>query len=1266
MKPRRCGRRSDTGDDRAMDDYGKRAMGDNGKRAMDDNGKVLPLDEREAGLGERKRLEELKEKSAGATGGAPNALPTREENLGRFRVLETIGEGGMGRVLKVLDPRDGHIYAAKIHFEPTHDRTIFLNYRREYGTLKRLRHPYIVRAFEFGIFDHRPFFVMEYVNGIPVAEYLADKAPTPGRLRDRLAINFALQIAEALEYIHHHSLIHRDLKPDNILVTPDARIKLIDFGIAQETAAQAQPTDRALAGTYAYSPPEQFSGVPMDHRSDLYSFGVVLYLMITNAMPFHARHNLGYVVKHAVEPPAPPERAYPGIPPRLRDMILRLLEKRPIERPADAREVCITLQGLLQKKAPDLWRSRRLEEKTVHDRLPANLYEPAFVGRERERIQIEGAVTLLEAGAGGVLLLVGEEGLGKARLMDEALGPFRARGVPVISARCIPDPSKAHQGVAEVVDAIMEDLDDARLELVQTMLKDHLPVLARAFPSISRLLPPDEEGGDANDAHLEFFFLQEGLKAFFEAIPSRPTIIALKDLHWADAATRALIQAVCTAPPNPMSAPILWVGSVDSNPLDDTHPLHAWVHRPPPIVQVTHLAPLADDDAETLLRSMLGTPNQRPPLRDILLHIGGGNPLRLAEALRALVERGRLTLEAGADPIRRWRATTDPASAQELGEITLDQLMIERLRLLPPQAINIVEHMAILDQPCSFDWLHFVTRLSEESLLDLLEDLLARRIITEHVGRRRSVFSLFHHRIVDIIRGHMSESRRRNLHRAVAEALSLTPDRPEESSAELAGLHYYLGGYHERAFPLLLKAAESKQKLDLHDLALIRLQQALECTEHAHEGAEARRTEIKLRMGESYSKLGAYTKAHTFLLDAATLAREEGAQALEADAWMALTDLYARQGEYTRSAKHCRKALALFQATGDRANVIRALLILGCNSFLVGKYQRSHAFTSKALKKAEALQDKALQSASQRGLAELALIDARLQDAHRLLRASLDPSGTPQARLLSRQVKCCDVLRLLGNLAHARRDIVRIVHGLDRLGDPKELIDALLIEASIALDIQDEGAARQSIERIRKLLNSFHHPIIVIRLNLLEAEVEILHGRARTVVDKLKETAGMARRRHYPALEAGAERLLGMAYMRDGRLKAAKGQAESARMRAAGIGHKLLELETRLLAAEIAVVRGRRNVALDALEGLIPGLEKAGLRLHTLRASILAGWLYAGQDRGEEAEKMRARSARLMEAIRRPLTRDDRLLFDRRPEIKRLKVIMRERSDSGS
>ncbi|MER7585396.1 protein kinase [Kitasatospora sp. NPDC097691] len=267
---------------------------------------------------------------------------------GRYELVEMLGVGGMATVWRAVDRVLGRQVAVKVLNGGLADDPRFAErFGREAQHAAMLVHPRIAMVFDSGVDEGTPFIVMELVSGRSLAAVLAQQPALPVER----AVGIAAAVCEALAVAHAAGLVHRDIKPGNIMITDDGGVKVVDFGIARAASSDNLTRTASVLGTAAYLSPEQATASALDGRTDLYAVGCVLTEMLTGTAPFTAETPVAIAFKHVNEQPLPPSARRPGLPPALDAVVLRLLAKAPAGRPADASaaraELLATVPGLV-------------------------------------------------------------------------------------------------------------------------------------------------------------------------------------------------------------------------------------------------------------------------------------------------------------------------------------------------------------------------------------------------------------------------------------------------------------------------------------------------------------------------------------------------------------------------------------------------------------------------------------------------------------------------------------------------------------------------------------------------------------------------------------------------------------------------------------------------------------------------------------------------------------------------------------------------------
>ena len=292
----------------------------------------------------RREIGEARQTSKPAAPRSKLSLPTGELFAGRFEVLDEIGSGGMGMVYRALDRELGDQVAIKtLRPELLQDTSLVERFKSEIRLARTISSKHVVRTHDIGERDGVYYLTMEYVEGITVRELL----DTRGRLGTAPTLAIASQLAQSLVAAHEQGVIHRDIKPQNLLLDAAGVLKVMDFGVARLAGGNANLTEVGmLVGTPSYMAPEQMMGESFDHRIDLYATGVVLFECLVGKLPFEANSAVALIARVLRDAPPSPAAHDPEIPQAFSDLVVRLLAKDPAQRPANAAELVRLLSDL--------------------------------------------------------------------------------------------------------------------------------------------------------------------------------------------------------------------------------------------------------------------------------------------------------------------------------------------------------------------------------------------------------------------------------------------------------------------------------------------------------------------------------------------------------------------------------------------------------------------------------------------------------------------------------------------------------------------------------------------------------------------------------------------------------------------------------------------------------------------------------------------------------------------------------------------------------
>ncbi|MGK7345810.1 MAG: serine/threonine-protein kinase [Candidatus Nitrospinota bacterium M3_3B_026] len=267
--------------------------------------------------------------------------------LGRYEIIKELGRGGMGIVLKGKDPRIDRLVALKIIRlddigDTAREKELLERFYIEARAAGKLAHPNIITIYDIGEEESKSFLAMEYIEGLDLSAILAETGPMPVER----ASPIVEQIADGLAFAHERGIVHRDIKPGNILLQDGDRVKITDFGLARLASAGSVTQTGHAVGSPSYMSPEQVQGLPVDGRSDIFSLGVMFYEMVTGRRPFEGESLTSIIYKIIKDQPPPPSSVAPGVPPAVDAIIGKMMAKSPDERYQSGRELVEDIRKL--------------------------------------------------------------------------------------------------------------------------------------------------------------------------------------------------------------------------------------------------------------------------------------------------------------------------------------------------------------------------------------------------------------------------------------------------------------------------------------------------------------------------------------------------------------------------------------------------------------------------------------------------------------------------------------------------------------------------------------------------------------------------------------------------------------------------------------------------------------------------------------------------------------------------------------------------------
>ena len=706
----------------------------------------------------------------------------------RFRGTRVLKSGAGGETLRGLDVSDGREVVIRTSTDA--DPSVVDRLEQELDTFARLEGSDLVRPIAVGRQGSVLYSVVPYVPGVTLEAHLADRSE-PLTVAEALAVGRG--ILQPLAEAHEHGFLHRDVRPSNVVVALDAgRVEgatLVDFGVYQLRRLAGSPPQTGLRAA-RYASPEAAGVVAheVDERSDLYAAGAVLFECLAGR-PVFLGGTLGEVLRQHVTEPVPGLRSLGRpVPGALDEVVQRLLMKEPADRYASARAALADLDRIASGldagiADPDVVVGALDNRRT--------LTQPSFVGRELELDAIEGQVARARAGHGGLVLVEGESGGGKTKLLEELAQRTGERGVWVLRGQGVDQMAQRPLRVLDgLVDAVLQRAasDEGFAGAVQEALGPHLEALIDALPGLAATFSAAEAGSLGPEAYGEARSLP-ALTAFLDALSSagQPAMVVLDDCQWADDLTLKLVSHWSNHRPDGGGRRTVLVVAFRSEEVPPGHRLRAL--RPEAHVI---LPALADEEMRRMLVSMAG-PLPEEAVK-VVERLSVGNPFMATAVLRGLVETGALVEDHAG-----WQVQPDAMAGVQTSRHAA-AFLSRRLDLLPRPTRRLLAVGALLGKEFDAAMAGELAGQDAGEVDAAMEEARRRHILWSSGDRCTFV----HDKLREALLAQLDEQDRRRLHRDAA--LVIEAGAPERVF-DLA-YHFDAAGDAEQAFPYALAAAD--------------------------------------------------------------------------------------------------------------------------------------------------------------------------------------------------------------------------------------------------------------------------------------------------------------------------------------------------------------------------------------------------------------------------------------------------------------------------
>jgi len=754
----------------------------------------------------------------------------------RYRLDRELGCGSMGTVYLSYDLLLEREVVVKVLHPAQLDAEGRERLLSEARVVAKLDHPNIIQVYDAGEAEDAPFIVMQAFVGQSL--YEVESLPIPQ------VIEIAIQVCLALGYAHQQDIIHRDVKPENVILMKSGdgwTARLTDFGLARSMASRLT-SDGIITGTVFYMAPEQALGKKLDGRADLYALGVMLYERVAGKLPFEANDPLAVISQHLHAPVVPPSTYNEQVSPALEALILQLLSKQVEDRPASADEVRSVMERILDQ--PEL-SGKAIPTDMVTTTLLDRITRGRLVGRQAEMVEMTAFWKQATQGEAQVLLVSGEPGVGKSRLVRELVTRVIVAQGQALIGECFAEGGLPYAPFAQCI----QDLDLSSLAQTSTLadLMTLAPSLRARYPAV----PPNP----TVDLKAEQQRLFESVFTLFSMLSERsPLLLVLEDVHWAERGTLALFQYLARRATR-QKLRLLCVLTYREIELDEDHMFNDLLLElsRERLANRLKLGRLSREQTREIL-AVLFAEEITPEFLEGIYRETEGNPFFIEEVCKALIDKGALTRHGG-----RWHKIP---TFEMLIPQSIRLAVQARLRKLPQPAQDVLRVGAVMGRTFEYEPLKEVSELGEDALLEALESAERAQLITQsdHHSRSQATsdisFTFAHALIPSTLEMSLSPIRRQRLHQRVAQALERAYSDKLEEHATRLGRHYLEARELEKAAGYFLTAGDHARQQYAHQEAARHYQQALFLLQEQGLDCLDRAASTSMKLGLLYHTLG--------------------------------------------------------------------------------------------------------------------------------------------------------------------------------------------------------------------------------------------------------------------------------------------------------------------------------------------------------------------------------------------------------------------------
>ncbi|MBK5295331.1 MAG: protein kinase [Acidobacteriia bacterium] len=1149
--------------------------------------------------------------------------------FGPYQLEVLLGEGGMGQVFRARDTRLGRMVAIKvIRKECAGDGDFRQRFQREARASAALNHPHICTLYDVGEHDGSPYMVMEYVEGQTLASRLRE-GPLPVERLLRCATEMALALIAA----HERGIMHRDLKPANLMLTP-AGIKVLDFGLAKfagladaDGSMDATVASRIL-GTPSYMSPEQAQGEKIDHRSDLFSFGCVLYEAATGVRPFRGSSVLDVLREVVTAHPAPASVLRPELPSQWDEILHRSLAKDRSLRFQSAADLFQALEGL--KGSPKAAAPR------AEERQP-----DAVFGRDKELSKLDELLRSSVDGVGRLVMVLGEPGIGKTALTSSFAYTALRRNADLLLARgaCV-EQHGAGEAYLPFLDAVSSLLQGPGGERVRGLLRRFAPTWCLQFPAMFSGNAIEQLKREATGATKDRMLRELG-DAMGALTAETPVLLFLEDVHWIDPASVDMMRHLAE---RARGQRLMFLATARLEDVERGNPTlkkcYTEMHARGVCEEIA-LGALVVRDIAAYLDAHY-SPNEFPAeLAGVIHKKSEGHSLFATGAIQLLAEHGEIVRDNGA-----WKLRQPLAQIELNAPVNVRSMIEKKVGLLNDQQRQTLQYASIEGEEFTSTTLAGLLEADELELEERLDTLgkLHRLIRVEREeelpdGSLATVYRFTHALYQYFLYDQLLSKRRVLLHRRAGEIMERSYAGKQSRVAAALATHFERGRDFSKAIQYLIQAGDNALSRYANAEAVNYYGRGLELVDKLPEAGKAAQQIVLLRkravsrlalgqLKESFSDyaalrgvcqtagnldeecralIGLTTVAHNLreLADiehygqaAMALAERIGNQPLAAEAVNNWAVYMAVLGRLSEAQSYFERSIPLARSIGHKAALPAGLMYRGILHFWKSKFEAAEQVQMEACQVAAEVRDGFY--------LPLALLYLGLTRANR---------GRISEAMASMQ-EALDLARLNNNGVA----LSRVPNGIGwvwrEIGDLSKAIEF------------NQGCVETS--RRTRAAEAESNGLINLVYDYLQAGEPAKAAEALEGVQPLYEREKWNRWRFYGIRHRAAESEYWLSL---GKLDRAEEHARTLLENAVNNGvPKYISIADRLL-GEIAAAAGDHNTAEEALTRSLDPFTKHPMPLIEWRNHVALGRLLAARNRPAAARESFARAEKLVQDL---------------------------------